>query len=202
MSKLILACPRKIINMDLLPEYGYVSIPVKVMIEYLANLQFQFLPRQEIETDPSFKQPIPYIVLNHQNQILFFKRNSSEERLKELYSIGIGGHIEPVDEDNDIWGTIINGAIREVTEETGLKPSKEELHFLGLINEEKSKVGHVHWGFVFVLNVKDRTYIKFMDEIQSPQWIRPENIMTLNPPMEYWSKITLELLLKSKNINQ
>src|SRR5450432_1186674 len=58
-----------------------------------------FRPRSEVETDPSWLQLIPYVVLQHHGRIFHYTRGKSggEQRLHAKRSIGIGGHINPVD---------------------------------------------------------------------------------------------------------
>src|SRR5262245_47896142 len=79
---------------------------------------FSFRPRYEVETDPSFKQLIPYIVLKCGELVFQYRRGSSgtEKRLEALRSIGIGGHISEADAagGDDPYQT---GMLRELTEE-------------------------------------------------------------------------------------
>src|SRR5438874_1532456 len=54
-----------------------------------------YRPRGEVETDPSVKQLIPYIVLRSGGEVFHYTRGSAgtERRLQALRSIGLGGHI-------------------------------------------------------------------------------------------------------------
>src|SRR5215469_10379265 len=67
--------------------------------EYLPALlepaHLHYLARILAETDLSFKQLIPYIVLRCRDQIFCYTRGSAsgEARLRALRSLGIGGHI-------------------------------------------------------------------------------------------------------------
>src|SRR2546430_8294422 len=58
-----------------------------------------FMPRDQVEHDPSFRQIIPYGVFRHGERYLLTKRlrASTEKRLRQLYSLGVGGHINPED---------------------------------------------------------------------------------------------------------
>src|SRR3954467_10445027 len=58
-----------------------------------------FRPRAEVETDPSFKQLIPYVVLRCGGELFHYTRGSqgTEARLRALRSVGIGGHISRAD---------------------------------------------------------------------------------------------------------
>src|SRR6266508_968664 len=79
---------------------------------------FQFRPRSEVETDPSFKQLIPYVVLRCGGDLFHYRRGSAgtEKRLQALRSVGIGGHISEADAagGDDPYHT---GMMRELTEE-------------------------------------------------------------------------------------
>src|SRR4051794_24182824 len=59
----------------------------------------EFRPRSEMETDPSFKQIIPYVVFRSGEDIFCYTRGSSqgEARLHRLRSIGVGGHVDEAD---------------------------------------------------------------------------------------------------------
>src|SRR5580704_15154326 len=65
----------------------------------LTPAAFQFRPRSEVETDPGFKQLIPYVVLQHRDDLFRYRRGSAgtEKRLQALWSVGIGGHISEDD---------------------------------------------------------------------------------------------------------
>ena len=60
-----------------------------------------FLPRGDCETDPTFKQIIPYVIVYFQatGQILTYRRGPEvgETRLAGNRSLGFGGHINPDD---------------------------------------------------------------------------------------------------------
>ena len=62
----------------------------------------RFMPRSAVETDPSFKQLIPYVIMSHEGKYLSYIRGkrAGETRLVAKRSIGIGGHINPIDADN------------------------------------------------------------------------------------------------------
>ena len=60
---------------------------------------FAFRPRSAVETDPAFKQLIPYVVLRCGGDLFHYRRGSAgtEKRLAALRSVGIGGHIGEAD---------------------------------------------------------------------------------------------------------
>jgi predicted NUDIX family phosphoesterase len=114
---------------------------------------YQFRPRSEVETDPAFKQLIPYVVLRCGADVFHYRRGSSgtEARLRALRSVGIGGHIS---EDDAAGGAdaYITGMRREVSEEVALDCGWTE-HFLGFINDDSTPVGSVHLGVVHLFEL-------------------------------------------------
>lgn len=66
------------------------------------NAKYLFLPREEVENKPEYKQLIPYIIIiDNNDNILLYERAGKEKRLHGLYSCGIGGHID-IEDTNEI----------------------------------------------------------------------------------------------------
>jgi predicted NUDIX family phosphoesterase len=101
------------------------------------------------ESDESKKQIIPYIAFRYKGKYFAYQRleKSGEERLRNNFSIGIGGHINPIDESGDI---IIDGMKREFFEEVEY-PHEFNHRIIGYINDDKDSVGRVHFGVVFLI---------------------------------------------------
>jgi predicted NUDIX family phosphoesterase len=114
---------------------------------------FEFRARSEVETDPEFKQLIPYVVLRCGELLFHYRRGSSgtETRLRALRSVGIGGHISEADAAGgaDIYRT---GMIREVTEEVMIERSWTD-EVIGFINDDRTPVGSVHLGVVHIFEL-------------------------------------------------
>lgn len=113
-----------------------------------------FRPRGECETDPTWLQLIPYVVLRHGDRIFHYTRGSKggEKRLHALKSIGIGGHINPVDtEATDPYRA---GMARELAEEIHIGCAYTE-QVLGLVYDPSTPVGSVHLGVVHILNLEN-----------------------------------------------
>src|SRR5262249_61314811 len=55
-----------------------------------------FIPRSEAETNPAYKQIIPYALIAFEKTVLHYVRGKKavEQRLVAKGSIGIGGHID------------------------------------------------------------------------------------------------------------
>ena len=80
-----------------------------------------YRPRAEVETDPSFKQIVPYVVLRWGDQLFHYTRGkgATESRLRALRSIGVGGHIS-ADDANLFESPYREAMFREVAEEAGV----------------------------------------------------------------------------------
>jgi predicted NUDIX family phosphoesterase len=157
--------------------------------------KIEFIEKQKLETNEKYKQIIPYtIIQNTEGQFALYKRKGNEQRLHGLWSAGFGGHIE--DFENDISGNveqlILNSAIRELKEEFSAD-AEYALHFEGVINEELTKVGRTHIGFVFMVTV-DKHLFKPSNEIEKIEWKVKDDLILYNK--ELWSDMALELLLE------
>ena len=127
--------------------------------------------RGDMEEDSSYKQLIGYVLLkdDNTNEVLVYKRlvGGGEARLHGKASVGIGGHMNEV-EGKTIFEMLKINAARELNEEVGV--SEEEalnnLHFIGLINDDKTEVGQVHVGVVYECKVdKSKVEVKEDDTL-------------------------------------
>jgi len=171
----------------------------------------RFLRRGDVETDSSWHQIIPYVVVlniieghdcsgsGFHQEILAYKRGRSggEERLHDLYSIGIGGHINKDDYTPEDFGEVINNAIeRELKEELGLNMTKDIffVNKVGWFADSSTEVNNVHLGFLVVAYLKEDTnIIPEKNVINNIDFMEVEKIRGLN--LEPWSKIALEVIL-------
>ena len=165
----------------------------------LEDMPFHWLPRFKAETDHAFKQLIPYVLLQTADGLHTgcYLRNGSEARLHDFWSVGIGGHINPNDcrnGDNSLSAIIKNGLERETSEEFRSLPKDTDTVFPGVINEERTAVGHVHLGLVYRMHVWKREEIEPGDELDSFRWFPTEKIF--QRPLELWSKLAMNLVDK------
>jgi predicted NUDIX family phosphoesterase len=116
-----------------------------------------FMDRAEAEEDPSFKQLIPYCVFRHGERILHYTRGKSggESRLHAKISVGVGGHINPVDADSGRTGPeVYHAAVaRELEEELELSGGQSQ-RIIGLLNDDSNPVGRVHLGIVHLIDLE------------------------------------------------
>lgn len=157
---------------------------------------FEFIPRSMAETNPALKQIIPYIVLqtSDYSHTAVYNRQGSEKRLHDLWSIGIGGHINPIDQSKDAASfkqVLMAGMIRELNEELACFPKTDIPSFLGVISEEKTEVGKVHLGAVFRILTDTPEQYAAGPELFQFTWRKTNQVKTL--PLELWSTLALRL---------
>lgn len=156
----------------------------------LGPSHLSFRPRSEMETDPSWLQLIPYIVLEHEGRLFHYTRGKSggEKRLHTLRSIGIGGHINPVDSNNhDLYSA---GMMRELAEEVELRSSFTE-RILGLVHDPSTPVGQVHLGVVHVLKLERPDVMAREDAVGECGFELCERLTEQMDGFETWSKLVL-----------
>ncbi|HET7667485.1 MAG TPA: hypothetical protein VFK56_15730, partial [Mycobacterium sp.] len=63
----------------------------------------RFVPRPHAEEDPSFKQLIPYVMVRDGERMFLTVRTAAggDARLHGKASVGVGGHLNPVDDGQD-----------------------------------------------------------------------------------------------------
>jgi predicted NUDIX family phosphoesterase len=158
-----------------------------------------FMPRNIAEYDYNYKQVIPYVILRHDKSYLLLKRTSkqTESRLHDKYSLGIGGHINPIATTSLAGDIILHGLFKELNEEVFInKPGK--LEFLGVINDESSSVSRVHLGLVYILELLSSEYKILESEKMSGQWADADELSAYYDMMETWSQIVYDNFVLSK----
>lgn len=149
------------------------EIPTLENLITVINNSAIFYDREKAEKDENYLQIIPYVVVrwlkvNEYNEIdnedyfandfiFTYKRlpKGTESRLSGKMSIGVGGHINPIDVSNKPnFGTVEMSAIRELSEEISIEDHKFENEALSLapmgpIYDPSNEVGRVHIGICF-----------------------------------------------------
>lgn len=115
-----------------------------------------FMDRAAAEDDPSHKQLIPYCIFRCGERLLHYTRGKAggESRLHAKISVGVGGHINPVDTGNGRTGPAAYHAAvaREIAEELELAAPLTQ-HIIALLNDESNPVGQVHLGIVHLIEL-------------------------------------------------
>jgi predicted NUDIX family phosphoesterase len=116
-----------------------------------------FMDREAAEQDPSHKQLIPYCVFRCGDRILHYTRGKSggESRLHAKISVGVGGHVNPVDTGGGKTGPAAYHAAvsREIDEELELWQDHPH-RIIALLNDDSNAVGQVHLGIVHLIDLE------------------------------------------------
>jgi predicted NUDIX family phosphoesterase len=186
---------------DLFPKEafnGLEAIPHDSWIETVLTKK-EFLPRSLMESDPTYKQIIPYLIFTYAGKLFLMQRQAktSDTRLQSKFSLGIGGHIREEDIQN---ADIMSWAKREFHEEVDYKDSLT-VEPLGILNDDSNDVGKVHVGFVYLLK-GDSANIKVHEELKSGELKTLEECEEFYERMESWSKIVFDWLKSNQEILQ
>jgi predicted NUDIX family phosphoesterase len=150
----------------------------------------EFRPRSEAETDSSWKQVIPYLLLRDGDRIFLMRRTRAggDARLHDLYSIGVGGHVNP--EDGDVLG----GLRREWAEEIDAD-FEPDFDPLGVLNDDDTPVGAVHLGLVYSADAGGRPVrIRETNKLEGA-FATIDEVAAVRNSMEGWSVLLFEYLI-------
>lgn len=174
----------------------------------------RFMARGEVESDPRWKQVIPYLVFEAGGKILAMQRKGThtDKRLANMYSIGVGGHINLKDvkgkrelifdksKSKSIKGIkgdeVMEWARREFEEEIDYK-GKYTAKILGILNHDANDVGLVHIGLVIMLS-GDSSEISVRDEHKSGVMMTMDELGRHYKKMETWSQIVYDHLVNKE----
>jgi len=146
--------PRKVLFPACAP-HGLEALGAEALEErYLAPAREHgyFVERRWAETHPEVQQPIPYVAVVRKGRVLTLTRLAAqgEKRLHGKRSIGVGGHINPCDQDGkDLFAA---ACLREVHEELVLPDKLPAFEPVGVLNDDTTPVGAVHLGLVYRLD--------------------------------------------------
>lgn len=156
-----------------------------------------FMDREQAEHDPRFKQIIPYVVLRHGELVFSYVRGrySGEARLIGRRSIGVGGHIEQEDLACASFGreVYLAAAKREVGEEVHVDSAYAE-RVVGLINENFTDVGRVHFGILHIWDLERPEVTPREKGITGGGFLRQTELKERMESLEMWSRIAMEIL--------
>ncbi len=158
----------------------------------------RWMTRRRAEDDPAWKQVIPYVLLfDPRGRVLAYPRQGTERRLHNLWSLGIGGHINGSDASGLPPGPRLleQAARREVQEEYPCRWIGT-LEVLGLINEDETEVGRVHVGVCCRLVVDPASAGRGDGELDGHVWADPADPRAALPGgarFELWSELAWRL---------
>jgi predicted NUDIX family phosphoesterase len=156
-----------------------------------------FLPRAQAESDPAYKQIIPYALIAFEDRVLYYVRGkkAGEQRLVAKGSIGIGGHMNEGDESLFAWDeqAYRAGVEREVNEEIKIGAQFED-RIVALLNDDTTDVGRVHLGIVHVFKLAGPKVEKREAMITNLAFLTKAELRARRDSLESWSQICVDLL--------
>lgn len=186
-GELVLVVPREAI----VPGGGWLGVRRDGIEAALAAVarEGRYMRRVEAEDDPAWKQVIPYLVLRDGERWFLMRRTRAggDARLHDLYSIGVGGHLNPGDED------VLAGLQREWDEEL-MASFEPGFAPVGLLNDDTTAVGAVHLGIVYLADAGGRPVaIRETDKLTGVFATTPE-VAAVRDRMETWSRLVFDAL--------
>lgn len=180
---------------------GFCGDAEKYLGSFLNPANNFFMERPAAEQDPAHKQLIPYTIFHHAGRYLMYTRggSSGEKRLVAKRSIGIGGHINPVDQSHDSLGETMyfNAVERELAEELVIASGHRQ-RVIGLINDDSNEVGSVHLGVVHVFDLDGGDVSSNEDAIQDIRFVPLDELHRERDNLETWSRICVEHLWSTR----
>ena len=167
-----------------------------------------FMPRGIIEESYEYKQIIPYIIMKNGDKYFTYSRDGNEKRLSGSLSVGVGGHINNYDFNNDLSMIVRDSARREFKEEVFMEKSySNDILTLAALSDQpravmyaggdEMSVNLVHFGVIYVVNVYD-DFLESTDlkeEGLKVGWIPREELLLCKNELELWSQLVVEACL-------
>ena len=188
-DELVLVVPRRV----LMADPGWRGIRDDLLtgdqLEALVAEHGEFRPRGEMEPDRSWKQVIPYLVLRDGPRYFLMRRTKAggDARLHDLWTIGVGGHLNPGDRD-------LAGGLRREWREEVRASFEPDFELIGLINDDTTDVGSVHVGAVYVADARGREVTILETDKLSGAFADPDEVAAVVDDMESWSALVLRHL--------
>jgi predicted NUDIX family phosphoesterase len=132
------------------------------------------------------RQVIPYVVVLSGGKVGLFRRIKGDKRLIDGYTIGIGGHIEPIDLYGKRYDVLFSAAVREIEEEVGASSVKSITMTNVMIESDATEVDSVHLGIVFVAELNSQP-VCIDEELEWNGWKTFSELDLYE--LESWSKI-------------
>jgi len=196
-EELVLTFPRLLL--DEIGAFQGLQTDIDAYIPRILEAQnTRYVPRSRAEEDPSLKQVIPYVLVRKGDTLLHYVRGkgSGEKRLVAKGSIGIGGHISHRDED--LFGNGLDfyreAVQRELHEELRFD-GHFETRIIGLINDDSTPVGQVHFGVVHLCELGKHNVSRGEPCITDLRFFTLDELQNRREQMETWSQLCLDFLV-------
>lgn len=167
-----------------------------------------FLERDLVEEDIRYRQLIVYLILRHEQDVFIYQRikATGEKRLIDMYSFGLGGHINETREtrgrfsrltqrDNSVHTAsftrlVTSNLKRELKEEVSF-PGLFSYRFLGILNDQETEVGRYHIGLVFLVSCQSpQITVREKNKIRG-SLVPVSQLTDYQDKLENWSNLLL-----------
>lgn len=124
--------------------------------------------RKECHRDGDWHKVAYIFVVNEKGEVILQKRSKEKETNPNKWTVSASGHLSAGDSE-------IEGAIRELEEEIGVKAEEKDLQYLFTVKEQyvddKMKISHV--GIVYLLekNVKIEELVLQKEEVSDVKYV-------------------------------
>lgn len=184
-------------------DEAYVKQALAVLLE-----DFDVMRRGNAETNTSYKQPIPYVMLmKHEDGVDYvfaYERLEAggEVRLHGKLSIGLGGHMNYFSA-TALYAEMMRELEEELQWKLNVNPDADPDPFLvahsviGLINDDSNEVGQVHLGLlVKAISSPDwDVTVRETDQLRG-EWVRVDDMLDAKrfERLENWSQLAIRAL--------
>lgn len=184
---------------------GFCAEPNRYTAQLLNPANLEFRRRGDMETNPAYKQLIPYMLFTYRkpdgrNMVFGYVRGGGmgESRLHNLMSVGVGGHINDTDltragTEYSGYDIYREGLERELHEEVRIGAPYTE-SCVGLINDDQTEVGKVHLGIVHRFELESPQVEPNEPDLIESGFYDIEELLASGRAFESWSEITLRTL--------
>lgn len=157
----------------------------------------RWLRRGDAERDETVKQLIPYCVIRQGDNVFLTQRlnTQTETRLHNLYSIGIGGHMNG--NGAPTLDELIADNLRRELEEELIIDAIDGIRLIGAINDDSTSVSRCHFGLLYQVWANGAVAVRETDKMVG-RFVRltdisPQSEVYLG--MEDWSRHSVDALL-------
>lgn len=197
-NELVLVVERKVF--DAVKSFQGISLDVDPYLDaFFTPDTLRFIPRGQAENDPTFKQIIPYVIMAYDDTYFTYVRGkrATEKRLVGHRSIGVGGHINPIDDmplfSADRRDAYYSAMQREVAEEVQLDAAYTD-NVVAILNDDSTEVGRVHLGIVHLWQLDRPAVQKREQMITQFGFFSPSELQSTRDSLESWSQLCLDNL--------
>jgi predicted NUDIX family phosphoesterase len=201
MDEQILAIDREILfESELLTFQGILTDETAVKRIMKKFEKYKEVRRGDAEHDVALKQPIPYAVIRRGDEVFVYKRLKAggETRLHDSLSIGVGGHMNRVNNIHNWGSNLMINFYRELTEELEITVDVPLPEIIGLINDDEDDAGLFHIGILMVIDLPKEAEVTVRETNKlEGYWLRSRDLTkdVLFNSLETWSQISVEALV-------